>query len=207
MRAAILEVPAHRAELADEARAEFGFAPDRTTVVVFGGSQGALHIDETIAAALPALAARDDLQLLVLCGADHVRAVEKAAAVPMALRVQVMPFLDRMELAYALADLAVTRAGATSIAEMTVCGDPDDPDPVSVRHGEPSDGERAGDGARAGPADLEPDPGLSADRLAARILALVDDPERRARMGAASAAWAKPDADTRLAALVVQAVR
>jgi UDP-N-acetylglucosamine--N-acetylmuramyl-(pentapeptide) pyrophosphoryl-undecaprenol N-acetylglucosamine transferase len=206
VRAAILEVPAGRAALADEARAAFGFASDRTTVVVFGGSQGALHIDETIAAALPALAGREDLQMLVLCGPDHVGAVEQAAAVTMALRVRVMPFLDRMELAYALADLAVTRAGATSIAEMTVCGVPMIliPYPYATENHQTANAQEM---VRVGAADLESDQGLSADRLAGHILALVDDRDRRMRMAAASAGWAKPDADARLATLVIQAAR
>jgi UDP-N-acetylglucosamine--N-acetylmuramyl-(pentapeptide) pyrophosphoryl-undecaprenol N-acetylglucosamine transferase len=206
VRAAIVDVPIRRAALADEARTEFGFAPDRTTVVVFGGSQGALHIDEIVAAALPTLAGRADLQLLLLCGPDHVGAVQKAASVPMDLRVRVLPFLERMELAYAVADLAVTRAGATSIAEMTVCGIPMIliPYPYATENHQMAN---AAEMVRVGAADLEPDHGLTSDGLARHVLALVDDPVLRGRMAAASVAWAKPDADARLATLVVAATR
>ncbi len=124
VRASILEVVAHRGELAAEARELFGFEEHRATVVVFGGSQGALHLDETVAAAFPLLADRGDVQMLVMTGQEHLEVVAAPAASTMDLRVHVLSFLDRMELAYAVADLAVSRAGATSIAEMTVCGIP-----------------------------------------------------------------------------------
>ncbi len=206
MRAAILEVPARREELAEEARGVFGLATDRTTVMVFGGSQGALHLDETIAAALPILAGRRDLQLLVITGPDHVAVVEKVARTQMQLRVHVVPYLDRMESAYALADLAVTRAGATSIAEMTVCGVPMIlvPYPYATENHQEAN---AGEMVRAGAADVVLDKDLSPEGLARRMLELVDDRDRRARMAAASAGWGKPDAAADLASLVVRTAR
>ncbi len=73
IRQEIRAVVAERDRLRAEAREAFDLAPDRTTVLVFGGSQGALHIDRTIAAALPLLRDRGDLQLLVSTGADAPR--------------------------------------------------------------------------------------------------------------------------------------
>lgn len=204
VRASILAVPSRRAELAAEARSAFGFDPERTTVVVFGGSQGALHLDETLAGALPLLADRDDLQFLVLTGADHAKVVAGPAASADAPRTHVLPFLDRMELAYAVADLAVTRSGATSIAEMTVCGIPMllVPYPFATEnHQEANARELERNGAAAVALDAE----LTAEGLAQRILELVDGRERRASMAAASRAWGRPDADAALAALVVGA--
>jgi UDP-N-acetylglucosamine--N-acetylmuramyl-(pentapeptide) pyrophosphoryl-undecaprenol N-acetylglucosamine transferase len=206
VRAAILDVPSKREALAEEARATFGFESDRTTVVVFGGSQGALHLDETIAAAIPILAGRGDVQLLVLTGPDHVAVVDQAARIPMHLRVHVLPFLDHMESAYALADLAVTRAGATSIAEMAVCGVPMIlvPYPYATENHQEAN---AGEMVRVGAADLVADRDLSPEGLARRILELVDDRDRRARMAAASAGWGKPAAAADLASLVVRTAR
>jgi UDP-N-acetylglucosamine--N-acetylmuramyl-(pentapeptide) pyrophosphoryl-undecaprenol N-acetylglucosamine transferase len=204
VRSTILGVPPRRAELATEARETFGLAEDRTTVVVFGGSQGALHLDETIAEGLLHLASRVDLQLLVLTGPDHAHVMAGPAAADMELRLRVLPFLDRMELAYAVADLAVTRAGATSIAEMTVCGVPMIlvPYPYATENHQEANAREL---ERVGAAEVQLDAELSPDGLAHRILAIVDDHERRAAMAAASRAWGRPDADVRLAALVIEA--
>jgi UDP-N-acetylglucosamine--N-acetylmuramyl-(pentapeptide) pyrophosphoryl-undecaprenol N-acetylglucosamine transferase len=205
VRAAILEVPARREELAAEARQAFGFQEGRTTVVVFGGSQGALHLDETVAGALPILAGEPDLQLLVLTGPDHVEVVAGPARSVPGVKVQVLPFLDRMELAYAVADLAVTRAGSTSIAEMTVCGIP----MVLVPYPYATENHQAGNARElegAGAAVVELDAELTPEGLARRILEVVGDRDRVERMAAASSAWGKPDADERLASLVVAAI-
>jgi UDP-N-acetylglucosamine--N-acetylmuramyl-(pentapeptide) pyrophosphoryl-undecaprenol N-acetylglucosamine transferase len=202
VRAQILAVPTDRARLAAEAREVLDLEEGRTTVVVFGGSQGALHLDEALAGALPALAERGDLQILVLTGPDHAAAVTPSAEVP--LRVRVLPFLDRMELAYALADLAVTRAGATSIAEMTVCGIPMIlvPYPHATENHQEANAREL---ERVGAAEVELDRDLSSEVLVRRIREGVDDPGRRAAMASASAAWGKPDADRRLAEIVVEA--
>jgi UDP-N-acetylglucosamine--N-acetylmuramyl-(pentapeptide) pyrophosphoryl-undecaprenol N-acetylglucosamine transferase len=204
VRTTILDVRRRRAELAAEARETFGLAEDRTTVVVFGGSQGALHLDETIAEALLHLGARVDLQLLVLTGSEHEHVMAGSASADMALRVHVLPFLDRMELAYAVADLAVTRAGATSIAEMTVCSVPMIlvPYPYATENHQEANAREL---ERCGAAEVQLDAELSPDGLAHRILAIVDDDERRAAMAAASGAWGRPDADVRLASLVMEA--
>src|SRR4029077_19834392 len=91
VRARVLDVPPRRAELAAEACAAFDLEPGCTTVMVFGGSQGALHLDETIAGALPLLSARPDLQLLILTGEDHVGVVSGPAEAAAPLRVHVEP--------------------------------------------------------------------------------------------------------------------
>jgi UDP-N-acetylglucosamine--N-acetylmuramyl-(pentapeptide) pyrophosphoryl-undecaprenol N-acetylglucosamine transferase len=204
VRATILDVVPRRTELAAEARESFGLTEDRTTVVVFGGSQGALHLDEVIAGSLRYLGPRTDLQLLVLTGPEHEQVVAGPASAEMAVRVHVRPFLDRMELAYAVADLAVTRAGASSIAEMTVCGVPMIlvPYPYATENHQEANAREL---ERLGAADVQLDTDLSPEGLTERILSIVDDDARRASMAAASRAWGRPDADARLAALVVEA--
>ena len=180
--------------------------PARATVVVFGGSQGALHVDQAIAGALEGLSSRGDLQLLVLTGREKADVVARAAERPMDLRVRVLPYLERMELAYAVADLAVARAGATSIAEMTVCGLPS----ILIPYPHATEDHQTANARElvgAGAAELYADADLSSDGLARRILDLMDDDTRRAAMAARASAWSKPDADERLAALVREAVR
>lgn len=204
VRRQILEVGSRREALAAEALEAFNFEAGRTTIVAFGGSQGALHLDETMAAALPALFGRHDLQLLVLTGPEHLPVVAGPAGAAVATRVHVMPFLDRMELAYAIADLAVTRSGATSIAEMTVCGIPMIlvPYPHATENHQEANAREL---ERLGAAEVVLDAELTPDVLGSRILLHVDDRARRGRMAAASASWGRPDADQRLAALVARA--
>jgi len=72
VRARILEVPAHREALRKEALGELDLEDGRSTVVVFGGSLGALHVDRVIAGAIDHLRDRGDLQLLVLTGPRHL---------------------------------------------------------------------------------------------------------------------------------------
>jgi UDP-N-acetylglucosamine--N-acetylmuramyl-(pentapeptide) pyrophosphoryl-undecaprenol N-acetylglucosamine transferase len=205
VRTPILEVPLRRDELAAEARLAFDLDEDRTTVVLFGGSQGALHLDECVAGALPMFAGRGSLQLLVITGPEHggVVTASKAADEDEGVKVRVLPFLERMELAYAVADVAVTRAGATSIAEMTVCGVP----MVLVPYPHATENHQEANAReleRVGAAEVELDADLTPRALVQRIVEIVDDAGRRARMAEAATRWGKPDADARLAELVAE---
>jgi UDP-N-acetylglucosamine--N-acetylmuramyl-(pentapeptide) pyrophosphoryl-undecaprenol N-acetylglucosamine transferase len=111
-----------------------------------------------------------------------------------------------MELAYAVADLIVARAGATTVAEVTVCGLPAMLIPypyATARHQEAN----ARALQRAGGATIVMDDALSGDLLAGRIADLVDDRERLRRMADRSAAWGRPDAAETLAEAVTEAAK
>ncbi|HET9672013.1 MAG TPA: undecaprenyldiphospho-muramoylpentapeptide beta-N-acetylglucosaminyltransferase [Actinomycetota bacterium] len=206
VRREIVAVPGRRAALAAEARSLFGLEEGRTTVLVTGGSLGALHLDRAIAQALPLLAGRADLQLLVLTGRAHEDVVTSAIAEDREPLVRTAAFLERMDLALALADLAVSRAGANTIHELAVCGVPSILVPYPhATGGHQERNARALEGA--GAAEVCLDAALTADVLAGRILALVDEPATRRSMSAAATAWAKPDADRRVAALVTNVAR
>src|SRR5205823_6715820 len=108
------------------------------------------------------------------------------------LVVRTLPFLERMELAYAIADLVVSRAGATTVAEVTVSGVPSllVPYPyATARHQEAN----ARAVQRAGGASVLLDDQLEPAILAERILSLVDHEERLDAMGGRSAASGRPD--------------
>jgi UDP-N-acetylglucosamine--N-acetylmuramyl-(pentapeptide) pyrophosphoryl-undecaprenol N-acetylglucosamine transferase len=206
LRAAVRDAAEHREEFAPAARAELGLERDRTTVLVTGGSQGALHLDRTVADAIPLLSARGDLQLLVLTGSAHEAVVAGPAARPMDLLVRTIAYLDRIELALACADVAIARAGANTIHELATCGVPAILVPyphATANHQEAN----AREVERAGAAEVVLDRDLTPEGLARRILGLVGDAERRDVMGKAAAAWAKPDADERVAALVREVAR
>jgi UDP-N-acetylglucosamine--N-acetylmuramyl-(pentapeptide) pyrophosphoryl-undecaprenol N-acetylglucosamine transferase len=201
LRREIREVAVRRDELVEEARREWGLEPGRTTLLVTGGSQGALHVNQVIADAIPLLAGRSDLQLVVLTGAAHEPVVASAASQEMELIVRTVAFLERMELALAVADLAVARAGANTIHELAACGIPS----ILVPYPHATDDHQAANAReleRAGAAEVYPDRALTPEGLARRILSLTGDAERRTVMAKAGEAWAKPDADERVAELV-----
>ena len=201
LRREIRGVAARRKELAAEARRTWDLELERTTVLVTGGSQGALHVDVTIAHAIPLLAGRSDLQLVVLTGSAHEAVVTTAVTPGMGLIVRTVPFLERMELALAVADLAIARAGANTIHELAACSIPS----ILVPYPHATDEHQEANAReleRAGAADLYRDRDLTPEGLARRILSLVADRERRNVMAKAGAAWAKPDADERVAELV-----
>jgi UDP-N-acetylglucosamine--N-acetylmuramyl-(pentapeptide) pyrophosphoryl-undecaprenol N-acetylglucosamine transferase len=206
VRATVASVPARRSALAEEARATLDLEPGRTTVCVFGGSQGAQALDRLVAGATETLADRGDLQLLVLTGPANLELLRDAVERERPLRVRAVGFLDRIELALAVADLAVSRGGSGHLAELTVCGIPAIvvPYPHATENHQEANAREL---ERAGAAEVALESSLSPASLARRIVGLVDDPGRRAAMAAAATAWAKPDADRRLADVVEGASR
>lgn len=106
---------------AREAREAFGLDAERPTVFVFGGSLGAGSINAAIAKFLPRLE-EAGVQVLWQTGSAQYEAMRAAAAGRR--HVVVRPFIDEMNVAYSAADVAVCRAGATSLAELTVLGIP-----------------------------------------------------------------------------------
>jgi UDP-N-acetylglucosamine--N-acetylmuramyl-(pentapeptide) pyrophosphoryl-undecaprenol N-acetylglucosamine transferase len=204
VREEILRVPEDRQVLAKEGREELQLEDARRTVVVFGGSQGALHIDRAVIGACHLLANRDDLQVVLITGQAHLEAIKRAApSGGGGLIVRLVGYLDRMDLAYACADLVVSRSGATTVAEVTVCGLPAllIPYPYATgRHQEAN----ARALQRGGGASIMLDDQLSAEALARRIESLIDHPERLRAMAERSRAFGRPDAADRLASIVVE---
>jgi UDP-N-acetylglucosamine--N-acetylmuramyl-(pentapeptide) pyrophosphoryl-undecaprenol N-acetylglucosamine transferase len=201
VRAAVATVPGRRPELADEARATLDLDPGRTTVCVFGGSQGAQALDRLVVGAAEALGGRGDLQLFVLTGPSNVGLLRDAVERERPLRVRAVGFLDRIELALAVADLAVSRGGSGHLAELTVCGVPAIvvPYPHATENHQEANAREL---ERAGAAQVVIESTLTATELARRIERLVDDAARRVAMSAAASAWSKPDADRRLADVI-----
>ena len=201
VRRSITSVPAERERLAKEAVDEFGLEADRRTIVVFGGSQGARRVNRAAAGAVRILADRVDLQMLILTGPAHLELVRDAIPAGIALAVRVLPYLQRMELAYALADLVVCRAGASSVAEVAVCGLPSllVPYPYATGHHQDANARAL---TRAGAAAVVADEAFTGALLASRIGELLADPARLSAMGERAGAWARPDADRALADVV-----
>ena len=200
VREEIAAVPERRDALREEAAGALGLERGRRTVVAFGGSQGALRLNRAMTGACRRLGPRADLQVLLITGPDHEASIRDLMPAGDGLLVRVQGFVARMELAYAAADLVVGRAGATTVAEISVCGLPAILVPyphATGRHQEAN----AGALERAGGASVIADRELGPELLAERIEALVDHTERREAMARASASFGRPDAADALAGL------
>jgi UDP-N-acetylglucosamine--N-acetylmuramyl-(pentapeptide) pyrophosphoryl-undecaprenol N-acetylglucosamine transferase len=104
-----------------EALKRFELHDNRKTILILGGSQGAHRINEAILRSLEYL--DDDVQLLWQCGKrDHKEVAARLNKKDFV--ISLFPFSDNMESVYAAADLAIARAGALTIAELTACGIP-----------------------------------------------------------------------------------
>ena len=114
-----------RQERTEEGYRAFGLRSDRRTILVFGGSQGAPDLVTQVLAGADELAARGEIQVLLVTGNDRAAADARRALARDGIgNVVVVPYVQDMPTAFALADLVVSRAGATTLAEITVCGKP-----------------------------------------------------------------------------------
>ena len=107
-----------------DARRAFNLDPDRRTILVVGGSLGARTVNESIIAALPDIAAANDVQVIWQTGKYYDESTRKALEASPAKNVVRMPFISNMDVAYRAAGLVVSRAGASSISELQLLGKP-----------------------------------------------------------------------------------
>lgn len=189
------------------ARKELGLPADRATVAVVGGSLGARRINRCVVGLAHRWHDRSDLAVYHVTGRrdwDEVRSAAgplAGAADPPGLCYRLAPFEERMDLLYGATDLVVCRAGAVTVAELTVVGVPAVLVPLP---GAPGDHQTANARALvdAGAAVLLPDECCDPARLGLIVDELLGDRERRDTMAAASKALGRPDAADRVAELV-----
>lgn len=108
---------------AEEAYRHFGFSPELPTLLVVGGSLGARTINQSMMGGLEKLQAAN-IQVLWQTGKYYFEDVKKRVAESPCERIVVTDFVKRMDYAYAIADLVVSRAGASSISELCLLGKP-----------------------------------------------------------------------------------
>ncbi|WP_343600367.1 undecaprenyldiphospho-muramoylpentapeptide beta-N-acetylglucosaminyltransferase [Mycobacterium sp.] len=183
-----------RAALRAEARAHFGFADDARVLLVFGGSQGAVSINRAVAAAAADLAAAG-VAVLHAHGAKNT--LELRSPKPGDPPYVAVPYLDRMDLAYAAADLAICRSGAMTVAEVSAVGLPAVYVPLPIGNGEQRINALpvvdAGGGLIVADADLTP------GFVAREVAGLLGDAPRLAAMTAAAARVGHRDAARQVA--------
>ena len=185
-------------------RAEFGAigpapAGARLSLLVFGGSRGARSLNRGIIDALPSLAAMTPPPRVVhQSGPAELDAVARAYAAHPLLDAEVRPFLDDMPQRLAAADLVVSRAGATTLAELAAAGRA----AILVPYPFAADDHQTLNAravAEAGAAVVVDDAQAGGGRLGEEIAALASDPERRERMASAARTLARTDAAARIA--------
>ncbi len=189
-----------------QARAELGLDPHRTTLLVTGGSLGAQRLNETFGDAAPDLRSAG-VQVLHVSGTGKQVDVRPQGAEPDGRALApyvVVPYIDRMEQAYAAADLVACRAGANTVCELATVGLPAAYVPLPVGNGEQRLNAEpvvaAGGGLLVADADCTP------AWVREVLVPLLEDPSALSAMGEAAARFVVPDADERLADLVVAAV-
>ncbi len=176
-----------------QAAARFGLDPTRPTVVVTGGSQGAHRLNELCAQAAANLPPAT--QVLHIAGTSDCARVAQISAGRAGY--QVLGFCDDMPAAYAIADLVIARAGASSLTEIALAGLPSIlvPYPFAADDHQTRNAEVF---ARAGAATLIQERDLSAEQLAAQAATILLDQATRDRMRQAALALAIPDAAARV---------
>jgi UDP-N-acetylglucosamine--N-acetylmuramyl-(pentapeptide) pyrophosphoryl-undecaprenol N-acetylglucosamine transferase len=174
---------------------EHAYAPATPLrLLVLGGSQGARALNETMMALAPKLV-ESGLPLSIVhqtgtADAARVQAAYEAANVRGAIATA---FIDDMAAAYRDADLLLCRAGASTLAELTVCGRP----AILVPFPFAADDHQSANArtlAASGAALHIPQDTLTADGLLALLRELAGDPARLSKMAACSRAEGKPDA-------------
>ncbi len=170
VRASITELD--RPALRAQARETFGLPAEGPVLLVFGGSQGARSLNEAVSGAARQLA-EAGVSVLHAHGPKNSVTVEQYN--PAAPYVAV-PYLDRMDLAYAAADAAVCRSGAMTVAEVSAVGMP--AFYVPLPHGNGEQALNAQPVVRAGGGVLVADADLTPAYVAESVVALLTDPER-----------------------------
>jgi UDP-N-acetylglucosamine--N-acetylmuramyl-(pentapeptide) pyrophosphoryl-undecaprenol N-acetylglucosamine transferase len=183
-----------RAGVRAEARRSFGLDPQLPTLLVFGGSQGAQRLNAVVAAALPALRAAG-VQVLHAYGARNETPADAEGYVG-------VPFIDRMDLAYAAADLALTRAGAMTCAELAAVGLPAIYVPLPIGNGEQR--VNALPVVESGGGVLIDDGDITSEWLTETATSVLHDDVRLSAMGAAASGHGVRDADEQLARIVIR---
>jgi UDP-N-acetylglucosamine--N-acetylmuramyl-(pentapeptide) pyrophosphoryl-undecaprenol N-acetylglucosamine transferase len=181
-----------------------GLDPGKPTVLVCGGSRGARTINQAAMEAISAVAEKRNAQFVFLTGEADFETVKNELG-RFGSRVRVLPFLQEMHHAYSVADVAVSRSGASAVFELAAFGVPT----VFVPYPYAADDHQQKNVARlaeTGAAVVVDNSALDGARLTAILERLLGDEAQRAEMSRRMKEWAKPDADDRAAESILALV-
>jgi UDP-N-acetylglucosamine--N-acetylmuramyl-(pentapeptide) pyrophosphoryl-undecaprenol N-acetylglucosamine transferase len=174
----------------------FGFDPLRKTILIYGGSRGALKLNRVVTAYIKENLFPENVNLIYVTGEIYFKEVaEELGSLPEGIRLY--PYLDQMPEALAAADLAVTRSGATTLAELTALGLPAllVPSPNVVNNHQYFNARLLAD---AGAAVLIDENDFDAKRLQLEANRLLEEPLLLEEMSRCSRQMGVPDAAAKL---------
>lgn len=208
LRGHFADIAASTPEQRREACGCFGFPEDaaaRKTLLVVGGSLGTRTLNQCMLRWMDTLAARDDIQVIWQNGRYYEPQIAATLAQrPGGLPANIWrgPFVERMDLAYALADVVVARAGACTVSELELVGRPvifvPSPNVAEDHQTKNAQALESKDAALLVPDDR------AVEEVIPRALELLDDDPRRARMTANIRELGRPDAARDVARTVIE---
>ncbi|WP_309128655.1 UDP-N-acetylglucosamine--N-acetylmuramyl-(pentapeptide) pyrophosphoryl-undecaprenol N-acetylglucosamine transferase [Microbacterium sp.] len=186
-----------RAAMRAQAAAAFGLDPAKPVLLVFGGSLGAQRLNEAL---------RDSWRDVLDAGWQllHATGERSDLADPGAAGYTMLRYIDRMDLAFALADLIVSRAGSATVSEISALGIPAVYVPYAVGNGEQR--LNAASAVSAGAAVLLDDASFDGDAVRTSVVPLLEDRDRIARMAGAARRVGTRTGTENLVALVDRAL-
>jgi UDP-N-acetylglucosamine--N-acetylmuramyl-(pentapeptide) pyrophosphoryl-undecaprenol N-acetylglucosamine transferase len=186
-------------------RAALGLDPENPVILVTGGSQGATGLNKMMLAALAQLAERAPYwQWLHLTGPNDSEKVRQAYA-GLGVKAVVQPFLDEMNLALGAASVVVSRAGASSLAEIAAMRVPS----LLVPFPHAADNHQLHNArafADSGAAKLLEQSEASPEKVVGLLLELVESPAAREKIQAALVQWHSPKAAEQIAEMMLQVI-
>jgi UDP-N-acetylglucosamine--N-acetylmuramyl-(pentapeptide) pyrophosphoryl-undecaprenol N-acetylglucosamine transferase len=188
----------------EEAAARLGVDPLLKTLVITGASQGAKTVNEAAVRLMSTLTLRG-WQILHLSGKDHAESV-RAGYREAGVSAGVIDFTPAMADVWAVADLAISRSGASSCAELTACGIPSIlmPYPFHKDLHQRANAKILADAGAAVLCDDEKDARKNADKLRPLIEPLLYDAAKRGVMAESAKKLGRPDAAAAVAAIITQ---
>ena len=182
---------------------EFNFTDDKPIVLISGGSRGARSINNAMIDVLKSAAEKNSAQFLHVTGKGEFDSVMEKLSDLDAPNVKIVPYLYNMPTAMAMADLAIFRAGATGLAELTARGVPAVliPYPFAAENHQEFNARSLVD---AGAARMILNKDLTAEILSATLDELLSSPEKLKSMAKASLSLGKPNAADEIADLILK---
>jgi len=174
----------------------FGLDPLQKTILIYGGSRGALKLNQVVTAYLKENLLPESVNLIYVTGEIYYQDVLKELG-HLSARIRLFPYLEQMPEALAAADLAVTRSGATTLAEITALGIPAllVPSPNVVNNHQYHNARLLSD---AGAAILIDEKDFNPIRLRREVEMLFEKPALLEKMSSSSKQMGVPDAAANL---------
>ena len=184
---------------------EFNFTDDKPIILISGGSRGARSINNAMIDVLKSAAEKNSAQFLHVTGKGEFDSVMEKLSDLDAPNVKIVPYLYNMPTAMAMADLAIFRAGATGLAELTARGVPAIliPYPFAAENHQEFNARSLVD---AGAARMILNKDLTAEILSATLDELLSSPEKLKSMAQASLSLGKPNAADEIADLILKLI-